>query len=116
MYKLSYENPDDPKVTRVLAWCLLSCNKPEQALKQYQRLFDGGESIIEDRLNASYCYWILGNLHQALSLMNEYRSFMNSEEMADNLEKSIMKDMDVLMRNGLSRYEILMMIDMAKHV
>ena len=116
LYKLSYENPDDPKVTRVLAWCLLSCNKPEQALKQYQRLFDGGESIIEDRLNASYCYWILGNLHQALSLMNEYRSFMNSEEMADNLEKSIMKDMDVLMRNGLSRYEILMMIDMAKHV
>ena len=115
LFKLSYENPNNAKVTRVLAWCLLSCQKPEQALKQYRRLFDSGDSINEDLLNASYCHWVLGDLQQALSLMNKYRNLMDSENKDENLEAIIFKDKDVLVLNGLSLYDILMMIDMAKH-
>ena len=39
LYKLNYEQPDNLGICRALAWCLVLCQKVEQAQKIYNRIF-----------------------------------------------------------------------------
>ena len=71
LYQLNYENPDDRKVNKVLAWTLTCDGKYEQAIKIYQQLLDDPMQT-EDLLNYGYCLWFSGNMSDAADCFSRY--------------------------------------------
>ena len=71
LYQLNYEQPDNKKVNKVLAWTLTCDGKYEQAIKIYQQLLDDNMQM-EDLLNYGYCLWFNGNISDATDCFSRY--------------------------------------------
>jgi Tfp pilus assembly protein PilF len=109
LYKLNYESPDNLDVSRVLAWCLMVCNKIPQANKEYERILSNDAVTADDYLNAGYCHWISGNMAKAISSIKRYQSNLSPDT---TLYDEIVKDQDILIEKGISPCEIRMMVDL----
>ena len=111
LYQLTYEHPDETDITRVLAWCLLSCQRIPQATKEYARLIEN-EAIDEDYLNYGYCLWINGDVASAITHFLHYLNerMIDTEKLTEEFEK----DRDVLLANGIAECEIFMMADLVE--
>ena len=107
LFKLSYENPSDRSVTRVLAWSLMACHKLDQASKEYSRLLSADNPSPDDYLNAGYCRWMRGDINGAIDMFGLYLSKGDGV-----LSEEFEKDRDILISGGISPFEINMMVDM----
>ena len=65
LYRLNYENPDDVRVIRVLAWSNLTSGKLEQADQLYQKLISAENPKYEDWQNRACCCWLMGRIDEA---------------------------------------------------
>lgn len=72
IFRLSYEYPDDMRVTRLLAWAHLIQRHAKKAEPCYDKLLASAEANYSDKLNAAYCYWFTGRMKQAVGLFREY--------------------------------------------
>ena len=110
LYKLNYEQPDNLGICRALAWCLVLCQKVEQAQKIYNRILAQAQALPEDYLNAGYCHWINGETTEAIE---KFEQFINKKgDSQDILATEFQKDKAALLANGITQYEIQMMADM----
>ncbi len=71
LYQLNYEQPDDKRVNKVLAWTLTCDGKYEQAIKLYSQLLTDNADA-EDLLNYGYCLWFSGNVSDAADCFHRY--------------------------------------------
>ena len=111
LYQLDYEQPEKPEIMRVLAWCLLVCQRVAQAKKMYERLIDFAPEN-EDYLNYGYCQWIEGDISQVITLFTQFLDHSGAapEKLAEELEK----DKEVLLANGINESDIFMMLDIVR--
>ena len=72
LYRLNYDNPEDARVNRVLAWANLCSGKLEQANQIYQKLTSSEKPSSEDWQNAGYCCWLMGHIDEAAHCFKQY--------------------------------------------
>ena len=106
LYQLNYEQPDNQRVTRVLAWTLMSDGKLEQADRLYQQLADSDKLSDEDFLNRGYCLWLMGRIDEAADSIRKYIEETEASEYdtlfdAAWLQRHGIGDMDMKMMEGL---------------
>lgn len=65
-YKLDFLLPNNSKIQRAIAWCLILTRKPQQASVYYRRLLDKSPKS-EDYLNAGHAMWMQGDVVEAVS-------------------------------------------------
>lgn len=106
LYQLNYENPDDRKVNKVLAWTLTCDGKYEQAIKIYQQLLDDPMQT-EDLLNYGYCLWFSGNMSDAAECFNRYL-----KETGEQKNHIIETERDLIEEKGITEAEQQMMLYM----
>ncbi|MBO7045181.1 MAG: tetratricopeptide repeat protein [Prevotella sp.] len=106
LYQLNYENPDDRKVNKVLAWTLTCDGKYEQAIKIYQQLLDDPMQT-EDLLNYGYCLWFSGNMSDAADCFSRYL-----KETGEQKNTIIETERDLIEEKGITEAEQQMMLYM----
>ena len=110
LYKLDYENPNQPDIQRVLAWTLMGLHRLEQAGRIYQKLLDAKKPLASDFLNAGYCYWFMGNIQKTIDC---FRKYMSNGDMS--LKDEFQNDEDMLRRYSVSLVDKVLMLDMVKN-
>ena len=80
LYKLNYENPEDDRVNRVLAWTHLCSGNIEQADKIYKKLMGVEKPLAEDLQNYGYCCWFSGKVDEAADSFRKYLSLLGSKD------------------------------------
>ena len=112
LYRLSYQLPDDHNVLRVLAWGLMASARMEQATKEYQRL-DGAEwATAEDHLNTGYCYWINGDIKEAVARFRRFLTKCDQQKREEGIRAQFLHDKAVLQANGISKSSMNIMADL----
>lgn len=105
LYRLSFEQPDNKQVFRVLAWNLLNAGRLAQAATEYENLLSSPDVDANDKLNAAYCFWIKNDIIKACRLFAEANNDID-------VARAIENDKNVLIRNGIKHSEINMMKDL----
>ncbi len=72
LYRLNYDDPEDTRVNRVLAWANLCSGKLEQADQIYRKLTSVEKPSYEDWQNYGYCCWFLGRIDEAAHCFKQY--------------------------------------------
>lgn len=114
LYRLNYENPDNVKVSRVLARALVGCSKYEQAHAIYQKILEN--PAVDDYLNAGYCMWFDGKILKAAEMFKKYLSSAgwdsDSMTLRKQAEESIIDiECDYLEKHGVGAVEKELMLD-----
>ena len=108
LYQLDFEKPGDWDVVRILSWALLVSGKQAQAITEYRRLLASGEKKAEDLFNAALCCWAGGEITEALTLFNEYRT---NNPSGKTLLAELLKEKEMLSTYGITVYQMIMMAD-----
>ncbi|MBO7140264.1 MAG: hypothetical protein J6W19_06830 [Prevotella sp.] len=110
LYKLDYEQPDNRKVKRVLAWTLTMSQRYEQATKAYQQLLAADTPEPVDMLNYGYCLWFQGAVAQAIVQFKQF--LLNNGDDDYDLEQEFMgSEHSLLAAHNISDTEINLMLD-----
>lgn len=80
LYQLNYEDPDNVRIIRALAWAQTCDGKWEQADKHYQRLISMENPTADDFLNRGYCLWLQGRVMEAADSFKRYIKDCNLTE------------------------------------
>ncbi|MBQ9232287.1 MAG: tetratricopeptide repeat protein [Prevotella sp.] len=103
LYRLNYDNPEDVRVNRVLAWANLCSGKLAQADQIYQKLTASEKPSSEDWQNAGYCCWLMGRIDEAAHCFKQYcASFAPDKEL-------FLFDVSFLREHGISDTQIKLM-------
>ena len=102
LFRLNYEDADDLNVARVLAWALTCDGKYEQAGRLYDQLMAVENPADGDLLNYGLYLWLTGRIDDAA------RSFRSLQSVGEN----ILKEKELLLKNGIIEEEITMMLDL----
>ncbi len=110
LYKLDYQNPDDNKVKRVLAWVLTMSGRYEQAGKNYHQLLSTEKPEAVDMLNYGYCLWFAGDIMEAIV---HFKQFLLTHGDKDyNMENEFMNtEHKIIASHNISDTEIQLMLD-----
>ena len=110
LYKLSYNHPDDPTVTRIMAWAQTVGGKYAQAGKTYSQLLAGEKPEPADMLNYGYCLWLERHIAEAVDM---FRRFLDCQQQSDfSISHEFMTtEHQLLADHGISDIEIQLMID-----
>jgi len=107
-FKVEYLKPNFTKVQRPIAWCSFLLNKPDQAIRYYEKLTEA-EGQRSDYLNLAHCYWVSGKLSDAIK---SYRlAVKHAGADKDWFRDSLQKDAKHLLSYGLEELEIGLMVD-----
>ena len=109
LYKLNYENGNDEKTNRVLAWALALSGKYEQAIKLYDHLCGDAHCQSEDLLNYGYCLWFSGRVNDALQYFHQF--LMLPENKGFDMEQELMENsFDILKEHGITEIDCQLML------
>jgi len=114
LYRLHFENEDDLRVRRALAWGLMLDKQLEQAQKHYEVLLEKPKP--EDILNAGYCEWFQGKIARAVELFKRYMSITpvgDAAEMSDRqfLRNQFFDDLHLLNVYQIDEVDWTIMVD-----
>ena len=109
LYQLNYEQPDDQRVQRALAWALTCENKLEQAERLFQQLEADGALTSSDYQNYGYCLWLQRRYKEAA---DKLRIYYEENRKMDNGFLYFSVESVWLYQRGISDIEIKMMQDL----
>ena len=105
-FKVDYLDPTHAKAQRGVAWCSFVLGKYEQARATYRKLI-ADHPQPEDYLNAGHTEWAMHNVKSAYAY---YRQAIAGEGF-DSFSTQLEADRHALIRAGIAREEIAMMMD-----
>lgn len=105
-FKVDYLNPTHAKAQRGVAWCSFVLGKYDQARTTYRKLI-ADHPQPEDYLNAGHTEWAMQNVKSAYAY---YRQAIAGEGF-DTFSAQLEADRHALIRAGIAREEIAMMMD-----
>lgn len=94
------------EAVRALAWCELLQQRPEEALKQYQKLV--GSETATDLVNAGHAAWQCGRVGEAMDYYKKFLGVSKKEALADCFKE----DTKLLRQGGISDLDQKMMLDL----
>jgi len=111
-FKIEYLNPDNTNVIRPIAWCYFALGEYKKSDKYYSKVFElGPESY--DYVNFGHLKWATGDRKSAIDnyiLSTNYKNFSFTE-----LQKTIEEDAALLIRRGIDKEEISLMMDYLRY-
>ena len=110
LYRLKYEDSENIKYCRTLAWALMSLGRDEQAEREYEIIIGKGGTSLADYINAGYCCWFRGNIHKAATYFREYLK----KKGASNLYVEFRKDDELLRSHGITEQDRMMMLELSQ--
>ena len=110
LYKLDYEQPDNHKVKRVLAWVLTMSQRYEQAGKAYQQLLAAEQPEPVDMLNYGYCLWFQGNVTEAIAHFKQFLT-SNGDDSYDLEQEFMGTEHNLINAHNITDTEINLMLD-----
>ena len=111
-FKVEYLDPQSLKAQRAIAWCSFVTNKMEQAEKYYEKLLSQPKPQELDFLNAGHVAWSLKNIDKAARL---YIQGSRMQENPETFIEQILKDEEELIRHGISKEDIPLMLDIIRY-
>lgn len=106
LYQLSYDEPGNINIQRVLAWSLMGAKKLAEAEKVYESIMASPYCESQDYLNSGYCYWFQHKNARAVELLRQFRKMSGRNireefiddgyiinEFVDKLEQKMMLDL-----------------------
>ena len=113
LFRLNYEDADNLKVARVLAWTLTCNGKYEQAGRLYDQLISDGEKAESDALNFAFYLWFTGDIDTAAATFRLYVTVnYPKEDRWSAVCDAIYKERDLLEEKGITEREMRMMVDL----
>lgn len=107
-FKVEYLKPDLAKVQRPIGWCSFLLGKSDQALHYFRKVAES-EGQRSDYLNLAHCYWVTGNLSEALE--NYRKALKQSVSDINWLSNALRKDSIYLKRYGIDELDVALMAD-----
>lgn len=104
LYRLNYEEPDNQRVSRALAWALTCQGKLEQAVNIYEQLTALEQVEGDDLMNYGYCLWLQRKVVQASEQFDKYLQRLKEQPHYQDF-----LDVEWLQKHGISQVEINMM-------
>lgn len=110
LYQLNYEQPENDKVTRALAWTLVGCDRLEQAAKLYVQLTGNEQPLAEDYENQGYCLWLQGRIADAAASFRRYKELAGLSD-----DDFWMGERRLLAQHGITEIDVNMMVALVLH-
>ncbi len=110
LLKAVYLDPQVSAAQSALAWCELSLQRPESALKQYQKLLSQSKAP-SDLMNAGHAAWLSGQVAMAVTY---YKEFLQQSPNTTLSAELFQEDEQLLQKGGINRLEQMMMIDLLR--
>lgn len=107
-FKVEYLKPDLVKVQRPLAWCSFLLGKSEQAIRYLKKVIET-EGQRSDFLNLGHCYWVKGEIQEAIKNYKEAIKRSGSEK--EWFSNAISADSAYLKKFGIEALDISLMAD-----
>lgn len=111
LLKAVYLDPQASAAQSALAWCELSLQHPENALKQYQKLLSQNK-MPSDLMNAGHAAWLSG---QVVMAMTYYKEFLQQSPNTTLSAELFHEDEQLLQKGGINKLEQMMMIDLLRN-
>ena len=108
-YKVEYLEKNPNNARRAIAWCSLVSGKHEEAFKYYSLLLQQPAPKAHDLMNIGHLYFIMRQLPKAVQHYHLAETYEKSH--TDFVEK-FNKDRKVLLAQGLTEDDILIMLDL----
>lgn len=105
LFRLSYEAPDDLRVSRVLAWALTCDGRYDQAEKLYGQLLSVENPSSDDLLNLGYCLWFRGSVDEAADCFHRYL-----KESGQRAEDILDTEAELISQKGITEAERQLML------
>lgn len=110
-FKVEVLAPENHKIRRPLAWCSFIIGKLETARDYLERLLENDPSNRYDHMNLGHVYWCLQQEEKALYHYGKSLSFTKN---FSAFESSFRDDRKHLARNGISSFDMDLMLDYLK--
>lgn len=107
-FKVEYLKPDLVKVQRPLAWCSFLLGKTEQAIRYLNKIVEA-EGQRSDFLNLGHCYWVEGDIQEAI--INYKEAIKRSGSDKGWFSSAISADAFYLEKFGIEALDISLMAD-----
>ncbi len=117
LYKMSYENPDDVRISRVLARALVGVGEYAKADKIYEGLAKGADVQAGDLLNRGLCAWLAGRMADAAMCFADYSRALGDAGSigkcrANFMENVVARESELLASHGVTHIDIQLMCDL----
>lgn len=107
-FKIEYLNPGNQHILRPIAWCYFAQGDLEKADTYFKKVFQGKPGYY-DYMNYGHLQWALGNKREAVELY--IQSLKDVSFGMENFLKTMEEDQSLLVRNGINRKDIPLMLD-----
>jgi tetratricopeptide (TPR) repeat protein len=107
-FKIEYLNPGNQHILRPIAWCYFAQGELEKADTYFKKVFRGKPGYY-DYMNYGHLQWALGNKREAVELY--IQSLKDASFGMENFLKTMEEDHSLLVRNGINRKDIPLMLD-----
>lgn len=107
-FKIEYLNPGNQHILRPIAWCYFAQGELEKADTYFKKVFQGKPGYY-DYMNYGHLQWALGNKREAVELY--IQSLRDASFGMENFLKTMEEDQSLLIRNGIHRKDIPLMLD-----
>jgi tetratricopeptide (TPR) repeat protein len=107
-FKIEYLNPGNQHIVRPIAWCYFAQGELEKAETYFRKVFQGKPGYY-DYINYGHLQWALGNKQKAVELY--IQSLRDASFEMEDFLKTMEEDRPLLVRNGISRMDIPLMLD-----
>ncbi len=110
LYRLNYENENDPFVNSTMAWALTLTGKFEQARRLYEVLLEQKEKNSVDVMNYGFCLWFQKDIKGAVGIFRQFVE-MQEDGMAVLREDILKTERNLLSERGIDGVDIQLMLD-----
>jgi len=105
LFQLEYDNPDDKRVSRALAWGYFARGEAAKAEEIYTTLLSSEHANDGDVLNAAYAKWALSKNREAIELFRQYAKSLPADASRQIIGEEIESEKQLLEQYNISHTE-----------
>jgi tetratricopeptide (TPR) repeat protein len=111
-FKIEYRNPENHLVVRPIAWCYFAMGQFDKSEKYYKKVLELNPDFY-DYINYGHLKWARGD--RKVASENYIRSTEFEHFSFGELQKTMEEDIPVLVKSGIDRNEIPLMMDYLRY-
>lgn len=108
LYKVLYWKEDSGNAQRAIAWCLFHTRKYEESLKYYNQIFESGNPIREDWLNAGHVYLVQKDIPMAVTYYKKAKEMCKNHDEFIQLYESDL----IILDERIDKEDIMIVLDL----
>jgi tetratricopeptide (TPR) repeat protein len=111
-YKIEFNSNQNVGICRPIAWCLFALGQIDKSKESFIRLFENEKTNKYDFMNYGHIHFVEGMFSKAAELY--LKSIHEKDNNLDSFLKGFTDDMEYLLKQGVSKQDVQLMIDYLK--